>query len=233
MGFLQSLKQRFSGEMLSPVPEEDLVKNVSQNEGQKKGFLSGFLGRQESKPEPAPVMPLSLESYGWVKGEDNVYRKPEQIKPQPTPVPGLNVAPESDKYLNEIVFPITRKYGIPDAVAAGQFAGESRGQSKYAQAPYNNPYNINAVDSNPDLAHQYPTPQAGVDAYGKLISTKYKDALKQPTIVDILRYIEQGGYAGDPNTYQQRSSEQGGAGYPSYSQFLMDTPEFKKYNYKQ
>ena len=142
---------------------------------------------------------------------------------QPTAVPN------SADYLETTVLPITRKYNIPDAIAAGQFAAEGRGQHKYAQNPYNNPFNINAVDSNPNAAYRYATPEQGVEAYADLISNKYRQALETDDLVKALEYIQNSGYAGDPQTYQQRSDN----GYNSYVDFIMNTPEWKYYSQQQ
>lgn len=150
------------------------------------------------------------------------------------------VEPPIDNDMERIIKTTASKYGIPTAVAYGMYAAE--GRDKGLGAKRNNYYNIAAFDENPDAAYAYPTPQAGVEAAMKFISGKannyaspevqkkfqaaYKLYAKDP--VKYIKAIEQAGYAGDPTTYGQRATN----GYTSYADFIMDTPEFKKYAMK-
>lgn len=135
------------------------------------------------------------------------------ITPTPVSVKPLVKSSTAD-FLNKILLPITRKYGIPDAVSAGQFAGEGRLGGFGAKR--NNFYNIAAYDSNPDAAIHYATPEAGVEAYAKLIATNPHYAQAYSARSDpakMLGLIQKAGYASRPD----------------YSSFIQSTPEWKQY----
>lgn len=147
----------------------------------------------------------------------------QKVKFTPQNNQPANIKPEVKQFLEEMVFPITRQAGIPDAVAAGQFAAEGRFSGLGANR--NNFYNINAVDSNPNLAHRYDSAQAGVEAYADLLKRKYSAALSQQSPEAMLAMIQELGYAGDPSTYSQRADN----GYASYADFIKNVPEYRYY----
>lgn len=162
---------------------------------------------------------------------------PVRVQPMPSPSPMATqgqvmgattqgqgkIDAKVKDFLETKVFPITRQYGIPDAVAAGQFAAEGRFQGLGAER--NNFFNINAVDHNPNLAHRYETPEQGIEAYASLIKRKYGPALTKENIADVLAEIENLGYAGDPRTYRNRANN----GFSSYAQFIQNVPEYRYY----
>lgn len=164
--------------------------------------------------------------------------------PYPTPVPGIKVNPQVEDFLTKTVLPITRKYGLPDAVVAGQYAAEGRGEGLGARR--NNFFNLAAVDSNPNNAFTFDTPEQGIDAYAKYVSGQLansegvyqypSDEHRQKILnayaekKDPLKFIKgltSAGYAGDPATYPQRTD----SGYQSYDSFVSNTPEYKRFNY--
>lgn len=131
---------------------------------------------------------------------------------------------------------IFKQYGIPMSVGWGMYAAEGRGKGLGAER--NNFYNIAAFDSNPNAAFHYKTPAEGVEAYAKFITgksdryaspdhkLKFQEAYKLRNNPQVyIKAIEQAGYAGDPKTYGQRANN----GFKSYSDFVMATPEWKKY----
>lgn len=151
----------------------------------------------------------------------------EVLGAQATPKASVRpLSPESQRFAS-MAQPIAEQYGIPMAVLMGQFAAE--GRWKGLGANRNNFFNINAVDENPNQASQYETPQAGIEAYAKLLADptfRYAPAMQlRNDPVAMLKAIEQAGYAGDPTTYDRRSPN----GYASYSDFVMNTPEWKYY----
>lgn len=160
-----------------------------------------------------------------------------QAPPQPPPQPRrLSDTGEFEK----VAQPIFEQYGVPPQIGFGQFAAEGRLQGLGASR--NNFYNIAAFDSNPDAANSYDTPEAGIEAFARFITGRannYASPEVQQKFADAYaRYqehqnpelflldIQNAGYAGDPNTYPQRAAN----GYPSYRQFVMDTPEWKKFS---
>lgn len=125
-----------------------------------------------------------------------------------------------------LVKPIAQKYGIPMAVIMGQYAAE--GRDKGTGASRNNFFNIGGFDGQEANMPSYKTPQEGIDAYAKLLATdpRYAKAYAlRGNPAAMIKAIQDAGYAGDPTTYSQRASNS----YPTYSSFVMDTPEYKKY----
>ncbi len=138
--------------------------------------------------------------------------------------------PSVQNFIEATILPITRQYGIPDGVAAGQFAAEGRLEGLGARR--NNFYNINAIDSNPDAAYNYKDPQEGIKAYSELLTKnqRYKGAFEgKLSTSEMLDAIERAGYAGDPKTYKKRASN----GFGSYSDFIENTPEYRHYSKKK
>lgn len=83
------------------------------------------------------------------------------------------IVPEVEDFLTLKAFPITRQYGIPDAVVAGQFAREGRFNGVGAQL--NNFFNIGFTDSlansgNYGAVPRYASPEQGIEAYAKFIT---------------------------------------------------------------
>jgi hypothetical protein len=137
----------------------------------------------------------------------------------PTPVPQNPV----DKILSQYQIPPSVFYGMRDA-EGGKIGA-------------NNPMNIGAFDSNPQNAANYNSPEAGIEAFAKLIAQnpRYAEAYAQRNNPDVmLQAIMDAGYAGDPSTWKQRSASTGGAGktYDTYAEFVKNTPGWRK-NYKK
>lgn len=150
------------------------------------------------------------------------------IAPRKKIQPGMNVNlnPDVQKFIENTIFPITRKYEIPEPVAAGMFAAEGRLSGMGANR--NNFYNIGAFDSDPNQANYFSTPEAGIEAFAKLLKEKkrYSKAFEsRHDPVKMLEEIQNAGYAGDPKTYEQRAKNS----FKSYFDFITATPEFKKY----
>lgn len=190
-----------------------------------------YSARKRAESEKA--LNESMIKAGFIPDDKGGYTSPSKIeklsKPQPTPKAKTSSRPPQQDvktFLENVVLPITNQYGIPSAVAAGQFAAE--GRLKGLGASRNNPYNIGAFDSNLDNTFQYPTIEKGIEAYAKLLSSdpRYSQAygLRQDPL-KMLEALQNAGYAGDPKTYQQRAKNN----YPSYSSFIQDTPEWRSY----
>lgn len=157
----------------------------------------------------------------------------------PTYISTADVDPEIDEFLNTRIFPITRKYEIPDAVAASQFAAEGRLEGLGASR--NNYFNIAAFDNDLGRTQIFKTPEEGVEQYARHIAgqgsypseehkrkfQKAYDLRHDPQ--KMLKEIETAGYAGDPATYAERAKNN----FPSYSSFAMTTPEWNKYTKNQ
>lgn len=188
-----------------------------------------------TRPQKIPIPPKAAEIYAQQiqpqiqKQRETVNKitltgQPQVLGQQaPQATAPANVANEVKSFLETTVLPITRKYGIPDAVAAGMYAAEGRGKGLGARR--NNFFNINAIDENPNAANAYETPEAGVEAFAKLLSEKYAEALKQGSVDEILNAIEGGNYAGNPQTYAERANN----GFSSYAEFIRSTPEYRFY----
>lgn len=164
-----------------------------------------------SKTTPTPAK-IKIKPQGEVKGASTV-----RLRKAPQAVP-------NQQFIEGTLLPITRKYNIPDAVAAGQFAAEGRMEGLGASR--NNFFNLGAYDNNVNNAFGYDTPEAGIEAYAKLIAERYIEALTNQNPEEALAIIQSLGYAGDPKTYSDRASN----GYDSYKDFIMNTPEFRYYS---
>lgn len=105
---------------------------------------------------------------------------------------------------HEIAIQLSSEYGIPwEAVMAQGILESASGTTKYARER-NNFFGLNAVDSNPDLAYSYPSPQAGWRGYYEFIKSNPRytlaGAFNYPN--DPYGYIvaiKSAGYATDPD----------------------------------
>lgn len=156
-----------------------------------------------------------------------------ETTPTMTPRPSPTLAPDANEF-EKLALPILNKYEIPPAVAFGMREAEGGNIGSH------NVYNLGAFDSNPQNAYDYDSPEAGVEAFARLIAEnpRFKEAYaKRSEPEAMVEAIMQAGYAGDPKTWKRRSIDQarraGGRGageiYDSYSQFVKDTPGFRRY----
>lgn len=123
--------------------------------------------------------------------------------------------------------PTFDKYNIDPAVAYG--IGDAEG----GKIGTNNRWNINAVDSNPGLAFDYNSPEAAATGAAQLMQKMIdKQGAGDLSPFEQLVAIQNSGYAGKPNTWKKRSMDTGGAGnvYDSWSEFVSNTPSFKRYS---
>lgn len=211
---------------------------------QSKGFQEGLARLKQANPKyngDISKLAALYQQYG-----DKLFSELPTITPTPL-VKQVMVAetgpavvdPQVDEFLNSKVLPITRKYNIPDAVAAGMFAAE--GRLKGLGASRNNYFNIGAFDSNLGNTYNYNSPEDGVDAYAKFISGQGSYASPRHKILftdaygarndpdKMLSLIQDAGYAGDPKTYRKRAKN----GFDSYADFIKSTPEYQKYRNEQ
>lgn len=209
----------------SPVPG---YKNFNNN--------SQTVYFQNPNPSPTPTPSPELRKSSVLAAET----QRQAITPTPTMIPpksnpNARLDPNVQQFIENTIFPVTRKYEIPDPVAAGMFAAEGRLSGLGANR--NNFYNIGAFDSNPNQATYFETPEQGIEAYAKFMkgegnyaSPKHKESFtnaynNRKNVVEMLRGIQEAGYAGDPKTYKQRAKNN----FNSYMEFIMATPEFQKY----
>lgn len=141
----------------------------------------------------------------------------------PTPTPTIealmkviasNKKPTGD-YIEDEVLPRTRRYGIPDALAAGQWAGEGR----FINPENNNLYNL-MYDGK---LHKYQNLDTNIADYAltvkNILKRQGKDLKDVQDAMDVLKLLQSGktrfeGHNPDPNTYID---------------LVSSTPEFKKY----
>jgi hypothetical protein len=157
-------------------------------------------------------------------------------KPTITPTPkvlGTSIAPTPTSSPTPPLDDLERRtiqtfdnHKIPRSVAYGM------AQAEGGVIGNNNKWNINAVDSNPNLATDFPSVEAAATSAAKLMQSMIvkKGAInKKPD--EQLKAIEDAGYAGDPKTWKQRSASTGGAGkyYNSWGEFVKNTPAYRKW----
>ena len=186
---------------------------------------SAFWDAGKAKPSPTPGMKFTLDTTHMPPME---YEEPTQM----------------DDY-EKRTLPTFKKYGIPPEIAYG---------IKQAEGGVNNSYNIGATDSNPTGGLDYGGPEAEATAAAKLLNgtfekdhigsgvfnTTFKPAFqrfqKTNDIRKFLKEIADAGYAGDVNTWKQRSmgATPPGAGqyYDRWDDFVADTAPYKKWNKK-
>lgn len=199
-------------------------------------FLSSFKKPEVISPlpaEPTPKMtrtPRGSIRLDFVQPSPTITPSPT---PTPTPAPNFGEMTEFEKLTADTF----DKYKVPRAVAFGIAAAEGGKRNKF---------NIGAVDANPGRAPVWDDLETATKAakllsgtanpefygngeVGKLAYGKAYEQRASPSAM--LKLIEEAGYAGDPRTWKARSKASGGAGniYSSWSDFIMDTPAWKKW----
>jgi hypothetical protein len=131
------------------------------------------------------------------------------------------------------------QYGIPwEAVMAQGILESAAGTSNFARNR-NNFFGIGAVDSNPNNAHSFETPEAGWEGYFKFIrdNPRYRNhgAFQEPAVTDPYEYIKvikAAGYATDPNYVTKVSTlitailtRAGEMGWETSAQLAVSNPE--------
>lgn len=205
----------------SPIPQTDILTS---------GLINMYQSNNDRQKisQPMKTSGIRLDLVKSPKAEvKGVTLAPTRAPMTPTPTPpppvqsvnnNVNLNEDVLNFLENTVFPITREYGIPDAVAAGQFAAE--GRFNHMGARRNNFYNIAAYDGKESQMPGYSSPEQGVAAYAKLIATNPRYAKAMASSEDpaeMVRQIKMAGYATRPD----------------YAQFIMSTPEFKAFYKKR
>lgn len=126
----------------------------------------------------------------------------------PTSIPGIapDVSNNMLSLLNNHIFPVTRKYGIPDALVAGQFAQESGFGTKPTKTN-----NYFGLKSHHGGFAQFDTPEAGAEYYAQTVTNNVPnfDQLKNDPQA-LLKAIQSQGtknYEGDNGNPMQYVSD--------------------------
>lgn len=207
----------------SPVPESEIINR--QNEYDVNEYYRNIPKRNEQADIARRVYLEALQK------ENNKSKfKIREVKRTPTrtlsraPIrPDIVIDPETQEFIENTLFPVTDRYGIPRAVAAGQFAGE--GRLKGLGASRNNYFNIMAYDGREGDMPGYATPEEGIEAYAKLMSGQYKLADGNFDT----RYVPAYEMRNKPEEMIRKIHALGYATRPDYADFIMSTPEYKKY----
>jgi hypothetical protein len=184
---------------------------------------------QTPKPTaiPTPTPHVTVNSPWQVVNTANLPKQMPTSMPTPTQIPPqmpqqtLGAQTSQLSSYEQQAAAIFQQYGINPQVGLSILKAEG------GRIGTNNPGNINATDSNPTGAYNYATPQAGLHGAAQTMRRLLdKQGIKSNDPNMQLQGIEQGGYAGDPKTWRQRSIATGGAGkqYPSWSSFVKATP---------
>lgn len=147
--------------------------------------------------------------------------------PRYTPTPTATPTPAPMPNMNELerrTLPTFQQYGIHPAVAFGT------AQAEGGRIGTNNKWNINAIDSNPGLAYDYPSLEAAATSAAQLMQNLINKYHGGSTPEGQLRALVTH-FAGDPATWKQRSIATGGAGkyFDSWDQFVKATNAYKKW----
>lgn len=180
-----------------------------------------YQGKKQAPQQEVQGMSIESAIKGMLHPGGGQVQAAEIQTAAPTPAPDAN-----DFEKNTL--PIFNKYQIPPAVAYGMRDAEG------GNIGSNNAWNINATDSNPQGAYNYDSPEAGAEAYARLIAKDplYAKAYAARNNPDkMLEEIANAGYAGDPATWKQRSASTGGAGkhFDKYVDFIKGTNGYKRY----
>jgi len=175
--------------------------------------VQSVLGMQTQQPTMAPTtMPTAM----------------------PTMAPTITQTPQQQLQQQQLTsdfekqtLPVFQQHGISPAVAYGIAAAEG------GRIGQHNIWNINATDSNPQGATNYSSIQQGALGAARLIQRMLQSqgVTSNDQNVQLLA-IERAGYAGDPNTWQQRSAATGGAGKNGvryWNQLVQSTPQWKNW----
>lgn len=182
--------------------------------------FSGILDRIKNLLTPKTISPLP----------------DEVISPIPTGGTEISIpkpTPTFNDYETQTI-PTFDQNNIPREVANGIYDAEGK------------TFNIGAVDSNPKNAKTFDSILAEATTAAKMFSgqaepkfygngeagrQQFADANKLDPVQQLIA-IMNAGYAGDPNTWRDRSSATGGAGlnYPTWADYVQDTPGWKKWH---
>lgn len=207
--------------------EVDRYQQNVKNQIDVAGFYQKALDKGYSRKE---VFAKPNQATPYVEKLKSIIPRVKKVQAQerPSPTPTATAQPKQYtdhwQFIDQVVAPLSKKYQVPLSVAASQFAGE--GRLKGLGAERNNFYNIAAYDSDPNQAVRYPTPEAGVEAYMKLMSGQYKLANGKTDT----RYLPAYKLRNNPEAMLRKIKELGYASRPDYPEFIMSTPEWKKYH---
>jgi hypothetical protein len=248
-GFLNQVRTLVAGGLKTPQPElkgeREFIQDMQRKTGRTKDEAralyhqavssSDWSGKYYERPEN-PIMSAIHELLGGKASKANEQQAvmgaatgsptPTQ-QPSPTPIPVPTLAPNADDF-EQKALPILNQYEIPPSVGFGMRDAEG------GKIGANNVYNIGAGDADPSKAENYASIEDAVREYAKLLSTspRYHQAYADRKDKDkMLKEIVKAGYAGDPETWKQRSAKAGGAGkiYDTYDEFVRATNGYKRY----
>lgn len=214
---LQDIWNTVTGKVISPVVEEDQPTTLSK--------IANFFSPVNSKKVifDDAVRPATLG-------------QTEQALATPTPTPTPAPSAEMTEY-EKLTAPTFDKYGVPRSVAFG--IGDAEGGKI-------NRFNLGAVDSNPTAALRYPDKLSEATSAAKFLSGEaepsfygngeqgrqdFKKAMSLKDVSEILAAVRDSGYAGDPDTWKERSAASGGAGtqYDTWDEFVKATKGYRKF----
>jgi flagellum-specific peptidoglycan hydrolase FlgJ len=198
-----------------------------------KGLVGQFLPQQQTPPSNVHGDPNSMKlTVGYKPAQAMAAESTPPAVQQQVPQFGDTLKTQIPQNIQQMAAPIFQQYQIPPQVGFGQLAIEGHGTHKYSQAPFNNPYDIGAYDSNPDSAVRYPDLQKGIEAYAKLMSGKYELDHIGSGKFDT-RYANAYQLRNNPQAMLQEIAKVGYASNPNYAQGVMNTPEWQYYNQKK
>lgn len=190
----------FSNRVVSPVPDEP------------PQTIRTAYPRKSTQPLIYPKV---------IKDEEPVVQKQvlsahDSSVPTPPPKVQESLKPEYQKFLEDEIFPITRQYNIPDAVAASQWAMEGGRVTSNAQ---NNPWGL--MSGGKIL--QYPSMEASTRDYALTIQNILKAKgydVSNTDAFSVLLALQQG----DKPRYEAHNEDQ-----YQYVRNLVNTPEWRTY----
>ncbi len=239
----RGLLERVKGAFTNPVNQPSVIGNVTSGQPWNAGLprYGGEINENRMIQNPNIVSPLQAPDEltpGLEREAQLEQQRPRAVLGAQTPeVPPVLPEPTPDIEPEPTPTPTTFEQLVTDVMSRNQIpapVGLGIAQAEGGRIGSNNPFNINAVDSNPDAAFDYPTPEAGVQAFADLITKnpRYAGALQHRDNPDqMIEAIQNAGYAGDPKTWKQRSMSTGGAGknFDQWADFVRSTKGYGRY----
>jgi len=189
---LQSLYNAIFGGVKSPVLDGPIIPPKPQQSIPQQQITATPSPTQMPSPTPTP-QPIKAQA------------------PTPTEIPEDRM-----KFLEENVFPITREHGIPDAVAATQWAVEG---GRKTESPINNLFGLGGTSLIP-----YKNLQDNVRDYALTVVNILKNKgydIKNMTADDVVKALQ----SGDKPRYEAHNPDP-----LTYVRTLTNTPEWRQFN---
>lgn len=228
-----------------------IAKGQFKNDPRQQDVHSVYQGHGASpQPSQAPQMQVPQQQPSAMPTQMPSATPTPTVAPRgptPTPVPGIGIQGMTDysnDFIDKVVVPVSKRYGVDPAIPAAQFAIE--GRLNGVGASNNNFYNMGVTDSLVKEAKRtgdwskvpkYDSPEAGVERYMQFISGTGPDSLyangadgSKTGKVGKKQFAEAWKkYKNSPTEFLKAIGPTYASTGDAYAENAMNTPEYKKY----